>query len=88
MAEKKLFEILKTLKDELKKPLNAEDKKKAETIVRDIENFLTQDKKRPVHERGKFSDQLKNATEHFEESHPEFSIQIGRVMDLLNQMGI
>ena len=88
MAEKKIFEILNELKAELKKPLSAEDKKRVKGIVRDMENYLRNVNAREKKDHGKNVSQLKSGMDHFKETHPELSLNIGRIMDLLNQMGI
>lgn len=88
MAQEQLKELLKKLHDELSKTETLDDDAKTllGTVVDDIEAVAGSDN--AADEPHGLIDRLKEATQDFEEDHPELTQSIGRVIDALARLGI
>ena len=57
-------------------------------LMRDIESLLERSGDAPPRSSPTLVDQLRDATSHFEESHPALTEVVGRIADVLSRMGI
>lgn len=66
-------------------PLDAAQRKKLDSVLGDIGRMLDGDAE---HEDDSLIDQLQDAADHFEDTHPELTLAIGNVARVLSRMGI
>lgn len=85
MPERELRKTLETLQRELSEgaPLDPEARRLLSELADDIEALLAQ----PA-ASGPLVERLRAATERFEESHPDLTAVVGRLADLLANLGI
>lgn len=86
MARQELEETLRQLHEHLSetRDLDAEEVAKLRAAVDEIESTLD----RSDVSSASLADRLREATRQFEESHPMLTGTVGRVADMLAQMGI
>lgn len=89
MPEQELRETLETLHRELSQgaALDPESRHLLAELASDIEALLAQERAEPA-AGGPLAERLRAATERFEESHPDLTAVVGRLADLLANLGI
>jgi ElaB/YqjD/DUF883 family membrane-anchored ribosome-binding protein len=60
------------------------ERERLETLLRDVRDHVDHER----HEPQSLADRLQEATEHFEESHPNLTMAIGAVAEALSRLGI
>jgi hypothetical protein len=88
MPRRALNETVRGLRSELASgaPLSAEQRAALDTLLREIEPLLAEDAADDEH--GPLVTRLRNASEGFEESHPNLTLAVGAVADALSRMGL
>ena len=89
MPERELRDTLETLRRELRtsRELDPEARHLLTELAGDLDALLDQEEaeREPG---GPLAERLREATERFEESHPELTLVVGRLADLLANLGI
>ncbi len=85
MSHADLLDALRTIHDELEagENLDAEEVAKLKVTVREIEAAL----ERQQPEETDFNDRLGASASYFEDTHPRLKLTLGRIADMLQQMG-
>jgi len=68
--------------------VDAEARAALEAVLRDIQSLLAEAPGGARREPETLADRLREATGHFEESHPTLTATLGRVVDALAALGI
>jgi len=89
MSRAKLDETLQRVRAELAsgEPLSPERRAALEELLDEVEPLIAEENE-PGEEHEALPDRLREATEHFEESHPQLTMAVGAVADALARMGI
>ncbi|HXK22752.1 MAG TPA: DUF4404 family protein [Myxococcota bacterium] len=89
MEERQLQEMLARLRAELRDgpPLDSGAREQLEALARDIEHRLHPDRTEPEAFEA-LANNLREAIERFEETHPALTAAVNRVADALARMGI
>jgi hypothetical protein len=90
MERNELRETLGRLHEELARgrPIDPEVRHLLVDVVRDIEATLEPSEEESEHTLDSLVARLREATQHFEESHPSLTSAVGQVADALSRMGI
>ncbi len=85
MTQADLIEALQTIHDELESGDNLDpiEVKKLRETVREIEAALA----RQQPESSELGERVTQSATHFESSHPQLTLTLGRIADMLQQMG-
>jgi len=67
------------------KPLNDKQRATLESVLNDVGSLLEGE---GDHEHESVADQLREAAQHFEESHPDLTLAVGSLANVLSRMGI
>lgn len=86
-ANEELRESLTRLRDELSggKPLSADQRKQLENVLTDISRLFEGEEE---HSHESLTQRLRDAADHFEDTHPDLTLAIGAVASVLSRMGI
>ena len=86
MSHKELADALEVVHRELSESehLDAQEVEKLRTTMGEIQVVLDQQSDQPA----SLSDRVSSSAKRFEESHPRLTETLGRVADILQQMGI
>jgi Domain of unknown function (DUF4404) len=86
MTQADLIEALQTIHDELEsgEDLDPVEVNKLRETVREIEAALA----RHASESKPLGERVNESALHFEQSHPRLTLTLGRIADMLQQMGI
>lgn len=86
MSHQDLLHALEIVHEELRQSehLDPAEVERLRGTMREIHEALD----RQDDESGTFSDRISESARHFEESHPRLTHTLGRVADMLQQMGI
>jgi hypothetical protein len=89
MPRDSLREAIDHLRGELAsgEPLSAEERAQLDRVLGEVAGILEPDSAESEPGDGVI-DELRDFTDRFEESHPELSLILGRIMDSLSQLGI
>ncbi len=90
MERSELRETLARLHEELARghPIDPEVRHLLVDVVRDIEALVEPSEEESEHTSDSLMARLREATRHFEESHPSLTSAVGQVADALSRMGI
>ena len=66
-------------------PLNDQERGTLESVLNDVGSLLEGEGE---HEHESVADQLREAAKHFEESHPDLTLAVGSLANVLSRMGI
>jgi hypothetical protein len=85
-----LREHLEALHSELASTPSVDERSKQllEEVLTDIHGLLERTEPAAEDEHQSLGDRLREATRHFEDSHPTVSAAVGRVVDALSNLGI
>jgi signal transduction histidine kinase len=85
-----LREHLEALHSELTSTPSVDDRSKQllEEVLADIRELLERTEPAAQDEHQSLGERLRDATQHFEDSHPTLSTAVGRVVDALSNLGI
>jgi len=88
MPEEKLYEKLKSLHETLQNAESLDDKSRAllEQIEDDISALMADRGEEPKGET--LADRVREATQTFEEEHPQITETVGQVMETLARFGV
>ncbi len=88
MPEEKLYEKLKSLHESLQNAESLDDKSRAllEQIEDDIRALMADRGEEPKGET--LADRVREATQNFEEEHPQITETVGQVMETLARFGV
>ena len=86
MSQKELNEALEVVHRELSRSehLDAQEVEKLQATMNEIRAVIDQQE----HQQETLSDRVSSSAKRFEESHPVLTETLGRVADILQQMGI
>jgi len=90
MKKKHLDKTIKELHAELKKTEPADDHVRGhiERLLIEIEMLREEPGEIPLHRYQQFLERLRESIRHFEASHLQLTLAVGRVIDALSNMGI
>lgn len=92
MSKEKLADLLRQLHDELAKAddLDEQLNEQLRAATEEIDEVLERDElaEQPVEKPHGLIEQLRQAADRFEDSHPTLTNTVGRVADALSQLGI
>jgi CO dehydrogenase/acetyl-CoA synthase beta subunit len=90
MEKQSLHKALISLHEELSqtKSLDAVSKELLNTLLKDIQTLLESTEVQTPTEDDNVLHHLKEATEHFEETHPQLTLALDNVLNALHRMGI
>ena len=85
-----LREHLKALHGELASTPSVDERSKQllEEVLSDIHGLLDRSEPPSENEHQGLGDRLRDATQHFEDSHPTLAAAVGRVINALSNLGI
>jgi hypothetical protein len=88
--EQRLRELLKELHSELERDESVAEEPRdlLRTVMSDIRERLDRDGGELFDWPASLGDRLRESAEHFGESHPRVAATVGRVIDVLSNMGI
>ncbi len=86
MTQADLTEALQTIHDELEsgEDLDPHEVEKLRKTVKEIEAALA----RHSGESSPLGERVSESASHFEQTHPQLTLTLGRIADMLQQMGI
>ncbi|MCX6356780.1 MAG: DUF4404 family protein [Candidatus Aureabacteria bacterium] len=90
MNDHQLHEAIGALRAELEKP-HAIDTRAREHILdvlKEIDALMEKQGNIPPHRQAHLIDRLRESARHFEESHLTLTFSLGRLIDILSNMGI
>jgi hypothetical protein len=86
-GNEELKESLKRVRDALSggKPLTADQRKQLENVLSDISRLFDGEEE---HSHESLMQRLGDAADHFEDTHPDLTLAIGAMANVLSRMGI
>jgi len=90
MEKQSLHKALVNLHEELSQAnsLDTVSKELLNTLLKDIQTLLKSNEDQTPNEDDNVLHRLKEATEHFEETHPQLTLALDNVLNALHRMGI